>query len=184
MTDGIQAKVQGLPDFKEALLSIPRELRRRALRLALAAGGRLVQREARRNAPVISPGHPAVQRGRRKPGTLKKAISVRTSKIARRAGDVGVFVNVRPAKRAMRGAKSPQDPFYWRWQNFGWTPSSGAAAGRKSRPRRRAGGGRSVPGIRFLEKGARMLGQALQVFIQKLGPQIQRFSITGKRTRL
>ena len=36
----------------------------------------------------------------RAPGTVKKAIRVRTSKVATRAGDVGVFVNVRPAKGA------------------------------------------------------------------------------------
>jgi HK97 gp10 family phage protein len=55
----------------------------------------------------------------RKPGTVKQAIRVRTSKADRRAGDVGVFVNVRPAKAGQRGAKNPNDPFYWRWLEFG-----------------------------------------------------------------
>jgi hypothetical protein len=36
----------------------------------------------------------------RKPNTVKQAIRVRTSKADRRAGDVGVFVNVRPARAA------------------------------------------------------------------------------------
>jgi len=36
----------------------------------------------------------------RAPGTVRKAIRVRTSKVARQAGDVGVFVNVKPAPGA------------------------------------------------------------------------------------
>lgn len=190
MVDGVTAKVQGLPDLKAALLAIPRELRRRALRNALAAGARIVQREARRHAPVIKPGDPAVRQGRRKPGTMRKAISVRTSKIARRAGDVGVFVNVRPAKKGQRGGRNPLDPFYWRWQEFGWNPASSATggygkAGRRERRRlNKIGAAKRVPGVAFLRKSARMLGQALQVFIQKIGPQIQRFNVTGKGTRL
>ena len=47
--DGITAKVRGLPDLKAALLAIPRELRRRALRTALAAGARAVRDEAKRD---------------------------------------------------------------------------------------------------------------------------------------
>ena len=120
--DGITAKVRGLPDLKAALLAIPRELRRRALRTALAAGARAVRDEAKRRAPVLKTstyfGSSAIRRGTRKPGTLQKAIVVRTSKLARRAGNVGVFVNVKPAKGGNRGAKSPNDPYYWRWQEL------------------------------------------------------------------
>lgn len=191
MVDGVTAKVQGLPDLKAALLAIPRELRRRALRNALAAGARLVQRAARANAPVIKASDPAVRQGRRKPGTMRKAISVRTSKIAKRAGDVGVFVNVRPAKKGQRGGRNPLDPFYWRWQEFGWNPASASTMGRGSRGKRFrrsahrfAPGLKRVPGVAFLRKSARMLGQALQVFIQKIGPQIQKFNVTGKGTKL
>lgn len=138
----IEAKVTGIPDLKRELASIVPKLRVRALRNALAAGGRLVQRAMRGATPVLSPAAPAVLAGRRKPGTVRNAISVRTSKMARRDGDVGVFVNVRPAKGArykttrtsvlgvkvqrmqlvrasQRGANSPTDPYYWRWLFFG-----------------------------------------------------------------
>lgn len=172
------AKIAGLPDLKEALAGIVPKLRVRALRNALAAGARVVQRTARGATPVISPGAVAVRKGYRKPGTVRNAISVRTSKAARQAGDVGVFVNVRPAKGArfkstsrsflgikvrqrqqvrasQRGAKSPNDPFYWRFINFGV---------------------KHIKGRKFLEAGAARLPEALQVFIKAIGPAIARLN--------
>ncbi len=152
----ISAKISGLPDLKAALAGIVPKLRRRALRNALAAAARPVQKEARAKTPVISPASLAVRRGYRAPGTLRKAISVRTSKLARRSGDVGVFVNVKPAPRGLRGAKSPRDPFYWRWVEFG------AANGTKA--------------VGMLQAGARKLPEALQVFIKAIGPQIAKLN--------
>jgi hypothetical protein len=176
--DGISAKVSGIPELKAALLGIPDKLRRRALRNALAAGARVVQRAARAVTPVLQRPSPF-----RTAGTVRKAISVRTSKLARRAGNVGVFVNVRPAKGSQRGAKSRTDPFYWRWLNFGWY-----AGGRGNKRLKFAGeshriGSRQVRGVGFLEAGARQLGQALQVFISKIGPQIQKLN-GGKDVQL
>lgn len=152
----ISAKVVGIPDLKEALAGIAPKLRVRALRNALAAGARIVQKAARSAAPVISPSALPVRKGYRKPGTVRKAISVRTSKAARRAGDVGVFVNVRPAKKGARGSKSPNDPFYWRWINYGTK--------HVRRP------------FKFMERGAAMLPQALPVFLAKIGPAIEKLN--------
>jgi HK97 gp10 family phage protein len=151
----IEAKVRGIPDLKAALAGIVPKLRVRALRNALAAGARVVQREARAQAPIISASDSAVQQGYRKPGTLQKAIAVRTSKLARRNGDVGVFVNVRPAKRGFRGGKSPADPFYWRFVEFGT---------------------RNMPARPFLQPAAQKLDQALQAFIRAIGPQIAKLN--------
>ena len=152
----IDAKVQGIPDLKRELAGIVPKLRVRALRNALAAGARLVQRSARQNAPVLSASSLAVRKGYRTPGLVRKAISVRTSKVARRSGDVGVFVNVRPAKRGARGAKNPKDPFYWRFIEFGTLTGTRAA--------------------KFLQTGAQRLPEALRVFIQKIGPQIEKLN--------
>jgi HK97 gp10 family phage protein len=152
----IGAKITGIPDLKAALAGIVPKLRVRALRNSLAAGARVVQREARAAAPVINPSSLAVRKGYRSPGTVRKAISVRTSKLARRAGDVGVFVNVRPAKGNNRGGKNPRDPFYWRFIEFG------TAAGT------RAWG--------FLRRGADKLPEALQVFTRTVGPQIEKLN--------
>jgi len=177
----ISAKVRGLPDLKEALATLVPKLRVRALRNALAAGAREVQKEARAKAPVLSPGALAVRKRLRAPGTVKKAISVRTSKEARRAGDVGVFVNVRPAKGGARGANSPRDPFYWRWLNWGWNAARASdglgRAGKRARLKlRKASTLKRIPGRFFLEAGATKLEEALQVFIKAIGPQIEKLN--------
>ena len=169
----IEAKVTGIPELREALAGIVPKLKVRALRNALAAGARVVQKAMRAPTavPVINSTDPAVRRGYRKPGTVRDAISVRTSKAARAAGNVGVFVNVKPAKGAryrtstrnvlglklrsrsltrasQRGAKSPNDPYYWRWLAFG----------AKHMPKK----------YPFLQRGAEALPRALAVFVQKL----------------
>lgn len=175
----IEAKVTGIADLREALRGIVPKLRVRALRLALAAGARVVQASARAATPVIDGSALAVRKGYRAPGTVRKAISVRTSKTARAAGDVGVFVNVKPAKGArfvtrkasflgikvrnrvqvrasQRGAKSPRDPYYWRFLEFG-TATGTRAYG-------------------FLQRGAQALPRALQVFEAKIGPAIAKLN--------
>lgn len=177
----IAAKVHGLPDLKEALRQLVPKLRRRALRNALAAGARVVQKEARAKAPVLSPASLAVRKGERASGTVRKAISVRTSKLATRAGDVGVFVNVRPAKKGARGGKVPTDPFYWRWINWGWNAARasdglGRAGKRARRALRKATTLKRIPGRHFLEAGATKLEEALQVFIKAIGPQIEKLN--------
>ena len=151
----IGATVRGLPEMKAALASIVPKLRRRALRNALAAGARVVRDDAKQRAPVLQPLASAPYRT---PGTVRKAMAVRTSKTARRRGDVGVFVNVRPAKAGQRGAKSKTDPFYWRFLEFGTSKMA-------ARP--------------FLQAGVRRLADALDKFKAVIGPQIDRMNKKG-----
>ena len=177
----IEARVTGIDDMRRELASLVPKLRVRAIRQALAAGARIVRTAAQRATPVIGIGEPAVQAGRRKPGTVRKAISVRTSKLARRRGDVGVFVNVRPAKAGQRGAKNPSDPYYWRWLQFGWNPASGPkrnsrAAKRERRRLNQIGAAKRVPGAKFLEAGAAQLGAALQAIMPKLQAAIAKLN--------
>jgi HK97 gp10 family phage protein len=177
----VETRITGLPDLKAALAGIAPKLRRRALRNALSAGARVVRDEAKRNAPMANKAYP-----NRTIGLLRKSIAVRTSKTDRKAGDVGVFVNVRPAKKGARGAKSRLDPFYWLFQNFGWTPASGPntrAAKRARRKASRAGSSPSIPGKHFLEAGGKRLSDALRIFVQKIGPQIQKLN-GGKDVQL
>jgi len=157
MAGDVTVRVHGLEDLKRKLQEIPRALRRRVLRNALAAGARVVRDEAKRNAPVLALNGRRVPY--RKPGTVRDAIRVRTSKQARRAGDVGVFVNVRPAKGADRGAKSPRDPFYWRWLEFG-----------KKGARKRE----------FLRPASTRLPDALRIFQQAVGRWFSKVNSTGR----
>lgn len=178
----VEARVQGLPDFKRELLALPEKLRKRALRNALAAGARVVRDAARVEAPVLSQQN-ALLAPYRTPGLLRKSIVVRTSKRDRRMGDVGVFVNVRPAKGAARGAKSKLDPFYWRWLEFGWNPASGETggargnAGKRYRRKLNAQSPSKIrSGFRFLASGAARLDDALKVFTAKLRPAIDKLN--------
>lgn len=109
-----QQTLTGADDLKRALLALPDKLRRRLLRNALAAGARVVRNAAQAQAPVLSG-----KSKYRTPGLLRKSIKVRTSKRDRSAGNVGVFINVKPVKGQARGAKSTSDPYYWRWIEFG-----------------------------------------------------------------
>jgi HK97 gp10 family phage protein len=147
-------QIKGFDDLAAKLREIPKAMRKRVLRNALAAGGRLVRDTARASAPVLQAPTPY-----RTPGLVKKSIVVRTSKVARRAGDVGVFVNVRPAKSGQRGAKSRTDPFYWRFVNFGTKKMA-------ARP--------------FLTNAAARLPAALAVFQEQVGRWIAKTNATGK----
>lgn len=153
----ITARIGNLPDFRAALKSVPEKLRKRALRNALGVAGRIIRDDAKRNAPVLQVSSER-QYPTRKAGTVKRAISVRTSKQARRAGDVGVFINVRPAKGANRGGKNPNDPFYWRFLEFGT---------KKYKPG--AGDG-------FLRGAAKRLPDALEAFKRALMPAIDKLN--------
>lgn len=175
----ITARVQGLDELKQALKGLPANLRRRVLRNALAAGARVFRDEARRLAPVLQA--PIVRGGQliRKPGTVRDAIRTRTSKQSRRQGDVGVFVNVVPAKgakfksvgvrigrvkvrgrvqtaRSQRGARSPNDPYYWRFLEFGTSKMQASP---------------------FLQPAAAKQGDALRAFERTIGPAVLKLNV-------
>jgi HK97 gp10 family phage protein len=177
--DGITVEVKGLENLRAQLAALPDRLRRRVLRNVLAVGARVVRDEAKRLTPVLAV--PVRRKGGqivRKPGTVRQAIKVRTSKEAKAEGNVGVFVNVVPAKAArfkttttrvlglrikrtqqvrasQRGAQSPVDPYYWRFLEFGT---------RHLQPRR------------FLRGAAAKLGVALQRIEAAFAPAIAKIN--------
>lgn len=178
---GESVQVKGLADLKRKLEQLPKAMRARVLRNALAAGARDVRDTARRNAPVLQLGG-ALKAPYRKPGTVRNAIRVRTSKAARKAGDVGVFVNVKPlpgnkykrettqtifrgkvtrwklTQKTERGAHNPNDPFYWRFLEFGTKKMA-------ARP--------------FLQRAAERLPQALRTFEDRIAKWISKVDKTG-----
>lgn len=194
-------QLQGFDEAIAKLRAVPAALAKKTLRNGLAAGGRLVRDEAKRLAPVLQ--RPAPYRTK---GLVRDRIALRTSKAARRAGNVGVFINVRPAAGARfktkttklfglkvrsrtqtragdRGAKSAKDPFYWRFQEFGWTPATGPRgnAGKKARrTAKRAGAGRQIPGKHFLTRSGRKLPEALGVIRSYLQKWVAKTNSSGK----
>lgn len=159
MADGFDLRIHGLDDLRTQLRELPAKLRKRALLNALRAGARVIRDEARRATPVLA--YPVKRKGVvvRQPGTVRRALTVRTSKAAARQGDLGVFVNVRPAKRGVRGKFSPTDPFYWRWLEFG-------ARGR--------------PGAQMLQKAVSKAAEALRRFESVLGPAVAKLDNKGQ----
>lgn len=152
--DKVALTIEGLEDLRRTLDALPEKLRRRVLLNALRAAGRVVRNASRAAAPVL-----AVPTDRRASGTLRRAITVRTSKAARREGNAGVFVNVRPAKGSNRGAKSPTDPFFWRFVQFGTKHMD-------ARP--------------FLDAGIAALPDALRAFEEAIGPQLAKLNAPTK----
>ena len=157
---GEVVRIEGLDNLKRKLAEVPKAMRKRVLRNALAAGAREVRDVAKRNAPVMTLGT-SLNAPYRKPGTVKQAIRVRTSKADRRAGDVGVFVNVRPAKAGQRGAKNPNDPFYWRFLEFGTKKM-------QARP--------------FLQRATSALPKALTIFQERIAKWINETDRSGQVT--
>jgi HK97 gp10 family phage protein len=155
---GEVVRIEGLDNLKRKLAEVPKAMRKRVLRNALAAGAREVRDVAKRNAPVLTLGT-SLKAPYRKPGTVKQAIRVRTSKADRRAGDVGVFVNVRPAKAGQRGAKNPNDPFYWRFLEFGT---------------------RKMPARPFLQRATSALPKALTIFQERIAKWINETNRSGQ----
>ena len=155
---GEVVRIEGLDELKRKLSEVPKAMRKRVLRNALAAGAREVRDVAKRNAPVMTLGT-SLKAPYRKPGTVKQAIRVRTSKADRRAGDVGVFVNVRPAKAGQRGAKNPNDPFYWRFLEFGT---------------------RKMPARPFLQRATSALPKALTIFHERVAKWINETDRSGQ----
>ena len=155
---GEVVRIEGLDELKRKLAEVPKAMRKRVLRNALAAGAREVRDVAKRNAPVMTLGT-SLKAPYRKPGTVKQAIRVRTSKADRRAGDVGVFVNVRPAKAGQRGARNPNDPFYWRFLEFGT---------------------RKMPARPFLQRATSALPKALTIFQERIAKWINETNRSGQ----
>lgn len=116
-------RISGLDDAQRALAELPRKLRFGALRKGLRAAGRVIQVEARANAPVLQTATKYRIRG-----LVRRSITVRASRLARRRGDVGVYVTVRrlTGKQIAAGkaagfavGRNPRDPFYFRFLEQG-----------------------------------------------------------------
>lgn len=167
--EGITANVEGIDKLKAALFGLPDKLRNKVLLSALRKGAAVVRKAARDATPVLHDFVPY-----RTPGLLKKRLMVRVSRESKSQGNVGVFVNIKPAagtqytrqningvryktvKRAsQRGARSPLDPFYWRYVAFGT---------------------KKMRGRNFLQAGADVLPKALEVFEREVIPAIEKFN--------
>jgi HK97 gp10 family phage protein len=187
--------IKGLADFKVKLAAMPANLQKGVVRKLMREAMMVVRQDARANAPKLA--KPVLKNGVpvRLPGTLQKAISVRSSKAEDKAGNVGMYVNVRPlkgntykragsftnqngnkqsryllVKKSQRGADNPRDPYYWRWIEFG-------TKARKTKTGKALG---AVRAHSFLHKAANSLQQAVDKFTAGMVDWSRRANNTGR----
>lgn len=112
-----EVEVQGLKELADALRALPKELASKSggpLAKGLRAAANVIKNEAKHRAPVLRNKTPY-----RKPGTVRDAIRVRRDRIQAPGATETFEVYVKQAKGGSRGTFSPDDPFYWRFLEFG-----------------------------------------------------------------
>ncbi|SUB58965.1 phage protein, HK97 gp10 family [Phocoenobacter uteri] len=115
-------KVEGLKELSRAMQKLGRKTATRIAKNAMYQGGVIIRDDARQKAPILKSPAP-----NRKAGTLKKAIKSRTK--VHRNGTTETIIWVKglkskqiakfKAKTGKSGAKNPNDPFYWKFVEFG-----------------------------------------------------------------
>lgn len=182
MADGIVTRIEGLADLKIAIEALKSDLRKRVVRGALRDAARPMVRQARTDAPVLKSTAKY-----RTPGLLKRSIKIFGSKRQNgRDGTIGIYIAVRGNKKLIaaggKGWKNPNDPFYWWWQEFGFTAVGrkkigGGARHREGRIAERVRGGtaRKIPGKKFMTNAFEsMKGAAVEIFEQRIAHHIEK----------
>lgn len=120
-------KIEGLDELRRALRLLPENIQKNQLAKATRQGAMVIRDEAKPRVPILQQPDP-----RRKAGVLRNAVR---STAGRRNGSVGTaYVYVRTLTKRMiakfkkaqaakglkiQGAANPNDPFYWRFIEFG-----------------------------------------------------------------
>lgn len=156
MADKIDFQLHGIDELKAALAELSPKIRKQALRGALREAAKVFQASARASAPILK-----APTKTRSPGTIRKNITIRGSKFARKAGDEGVYVSVRPLrgkqqiKLGKAGARNPNDPFYWWFMEFGT---------------------RKMAAAPFMRPAAQKGSEAISVFMRSVIPAIEKLN--------
>jgi HK97 gp10 family phage protein len=158
------AELLGIPEFKRALSQLALDLRKKVIRKALRAGAKVVQAQAKANAPVRT-------------GLMRRRIVVMASKLRKAArGEVGVYLTVRATKKARATKDRRNDPFYFKFQEQGFhaVGRRRVGGGRKARAAKLASGQyRFIEGKKFLGNAfAAKRNEALQVILGEVRAHI------------
>ncbi len=156
-------EILGIEKLKFALENVEKKLRTKAIKDALKLGAVPVAKQMRKNVPVLNFRKSKSKTKTRTRGLIRNSIKIRTSSVDRRKKDIGVFVNVKPAPKGQRGARSKKDPFYWKFINYGWSPGNRKKKNKKGKLRVVKQPAYSIRGVRFLESGAKKLPESLKI---------------------
>ena len=154
-------EILGIEKLKFALENVEKKLRTKAVKDALILGAGPVAKQMRKNVPVLKTRKSKTKTRTR--GLVKSRIKIRTSSVDRRKKDIGVFVNVKPAPKDQRGAKSKTDPFYWKFINYGWSPGNRKKTTKRKKARTVKAPLYSIRGVKFIESGATKLPESLKI---------------------
>lgn len=154
-------EILGIENLKFALENVEKKLRTKAIKDALKLGAEPVAKQMRKNVPVLKTRKSKTKTRTR--GLVRSRIKVRTSSVDRRKKDIGVFVNVKPAPKGQRGARSKIDPFYWKFINYGWSPGNRKKTTKRKKARTVKAPLYSIRGVKFIESGATKLPESLKI---------------------
>lgn len=170
------ANIQGIDDFNRAIAELSKDLQKRVIRSALRAAAKPIVTAIKAGSKVLQKPHPF-----RIQGVMRDSVRVTASRINNgRKGAIGVFIKPQAAKGVTRGAKSPLDPFYYRFvaNGFHAVGSKRVAGGKLTRTAHlkakvRAGQIKFIKGNDYIGKAFNATsGQALQIFQTKLKARI------------
>lgn len=175
MTDRLNAKIYGIPEFSARLRALSADMQRKVVRAGALAAATDFRNAAKANAPQSR-----VSRGRgHTPGQLKRAIVAGRAKNRSKPGIEAYTVVVRAGKARRKNQSSA---FYWRWVEAGHLvrgPGKKLQGGDKSRALQRqrlqASGAKYVPPNAFLLRAFRARqGQAVAAFNKRIEVRIQK----------
>lgn len=174
--------ITGLGDLKANFKKLGEAMERRVARAMVASGGAVLKKEAKQLAQVY---------GLKRTGALLKNIVIKRESAAP-AGTAQYNLGVRHGRNLTKKQKTvgaslkrnragrvqvryKDDPFYWRYLEFGWIPrgpgqSLKGGAKRKAEARK-ASSGRKIPGRSFIEKA---LTNKRQQAIDAMAERLQR----------
>ncbi len=156
--------VKGLRKLNEELKTLPKKLQKKAIRKSVSAGAKLFQRQAKLNAP-------------RKTGSLRRAIASRSNNSRSRPDIIRQSVHVRTGRVRTKSQKArSDDPYYWYFQEHGYTATGGKRSGRSSVSARGDGrkSGSKIRGRRFMHRAFESTyGRSLVVFRRTLNSELE-----------
>ena len=151
-------QVKGLKELSKKLEKLPDNLRKKGVRRSIAAGMKLIQKQAKASAP-------------RKSGALRRAIAAVPirSKSKKNLIRTGLFVRNGSARTKSARAKG-DDPYYWYFIENGFR-----AVGRASRKNSK-GKGRRVKGRHFMARAVNSkTGRAIVTIRKTLKKEIESY---------
>ena len=171
--------IGGLGELKANFAKLGEAMERRVARAMVAAGGAVLKKEAK----ALAQGY-----GFKRTGALVKNIVIKREPSAP-AGTAEYHLGVRHGRNLTKKQKTEgkslkisggrvsvkykDDPFYWRFLEFGWIPRKAALKGgkRKKDEARKRDAGRKIPGRSFIEKA---LTNKRQQAIDAMSARLQR----------